>query len=316
MTRVMPTVDILLATYNGHAYLPEQLRSIEAQDYGSWRLIARDDGSSDSTLALLKAFRERHQERVTLAHDEDGNLGPCGNFARLLALSDAPYFTPCDQDDVWLSGKLSRMVAAIKKAEGKTGEGIPILLHSDLMVVDRELRRRSDSLWRHQFINPRRSRWSQLVVQNVVTGCASIGNSALRRAALPVPNEAVMHDWWFALVAAVVGRIEWISDRTVLYRQHGANDTGAKPWNLSYILRSLPALLRDERLQESLNRYRRQARALLASHGASMSARDRSGLDAFSRIMSFPGFRRRVILFRFGIWKTGLLRNAALLARI
>src|SRR5829696_7008565 len=96
------TTDILLATFNGARFLPEQLASIEAQTHGGWRLIVRDDGSDDGTRSIIEAFAERHGERVRFLRDGRSQLGACGNFAALLEASDAPYFMFCDQDDVWL----------------------------------------------------------------------------------------------------------------------------------------------------------------------------------------------------------------------
>src|SRR5437763_17125550 len=99
------TVDILLATFNGAKYLPELLSSLEGQSRADWRLIVRDDLSSDASPAILDAFAERHAGRVDVLRDERGRLGSVANFAALMEVSAAPYFMFCDQDDIWLSSK-------------------------------------------------------------------------------------------------------------------------------------------------------------------------------------------------------------------
>ena len=75
MNRESAAIDILLATYNGEAFLEEQLESIAAQTHGDWRLIARDDGSADRTTEVMDAFRARHPDKVVVVEDGDGNLG-------------------------------------------------------------------------------------------------------------------------------------------------------------------------------------------------------------------------------------------------
>src|SRR5262249_54654542 len=120
------TIDILLATYNGAAYLEEQLASIEAQAHPNWRLIARDDGSSDRTADILAAFRTRHPGKVTIVRDADGNLGLVQNFSRLMEASTAPYAAFCDQDDVWLPEKLSLCLARMRDLEAEHGRDKPL----------------------------------------------------------------------------------------------------------------------------------------------------------------------------------------------
>ena len=115
------TIDILLATYNGETFLDEQLDSIAAQAHGDWRLIARDDGSSDRTPEILEAFRMRHPGKVVVLEDGDGNLGLVQNFSRLMAHSDAPYAAFCDQDDVWMPEKLALSLAKMRELEQEQG---------------------------------------------------------------------------------------------------------------------------------------------------------------------------------------------------
>jgi len=316
MNAVEPVVDILLATYNGADFLPEQLESIEAQTYRNWRLLVRDDGSTDGTLDIVRAFRARHAGRVEIVEDEEQRLGPRGNFDRLLSRSGAPYFMFCDQDDVWLPNKTEVLLKAALAAEAKAGVDCPVLVHSNLAVVDRELHPLAKSFWRYQKIDPRRSRWNHLLVQNVVTGCASIGNAALRDAIQPIPTQAVMHDWWAALVTALVGRIDWIDDVTVLYRQHGGNDTGAKHWGVRFIIRSIPELFRRDRLRVAIKAYSRQASLLCSRFGERLDPACRAGLCAFADLPGKGMAERRLTLFQYGIWKTGWIRNLALLVRI
>ncbi|MEL6220578.1 MAG: glycosyltransferase, partial [Pseudomonadota bacterium] len=88
MAKAGGPIDILLATYNGEAGLPAQLASLEAQSHTAWRLIARDDGSTDGTVPLLRAFAEKHPGQVEVVQDTLGNLRTLRNFATLLSRSE------------------------------------------------------------------------------------------------------------------------------------------------------------------------------------------------------------------------------------
>jgi len=192
-------IDILLATYNGAAFLEAQLESVVAQTHGDWRLIARDDGSTDRTPEILSAFQARHPGKVEILADGDGNLGLVRNFSRLLEHSDAPYAAFCDQDDVWIPEKLELSLAKMRELEREHGGDVPLLVFTDLEVVDEGLRVIDSSFWKYQKLDPKGGRcFSRLLVMNVVTGCSALANRSLARIAAPVPSQARVHDWWMA----------------------------------------------------------------------------------------------------------------------
>lgn len=108
-----PTVHILLATYNGAKYLQAQLDSIARQTHPQWTLTVSDDGSTDETLNIVKAFAQNSPQTVNLLQ------GPCAgsstrNFCHLIqhapAGTEHDLYAFCDQDDVWLDTKLERAV--------------------------------------------------------------------------------------------------------------------------------------------------------------------------------------------------------------
>ena len=99
-----------MATYDGAAFLGEQIESIFAQQHGSLRLLVRDDGSTDATRAIVADYAARRPEMVVPVDPDGPHLGACGSFARLLEHSTADYVMLCDQDDVWLPGKVGAML--------------------------------------------------------------------------------------------------------------------------------------------------------------------------------------------------------------
>lgn len=224
-------VFILLGTYNGELYLREQIKSILDQTYQNWKLFIRDDGSDDDTIRILNAYQQQ-DKRIHLVVDNKGNLGALGSYNELCRIalknnSDIVFF--CDQDDVWLPDKIKTQIAAIKKIEDRHGRGCPILVYSDLEVVNEHLNRIHKSFLGFRGIkNPKKGSIRVLLTQNYITACSSAFNLALLKLATPIPDVALMHDWWPALCAAACGKISYIEKPTTLYRQHGSNTIGAK----------------------------------------------------------------------------------------
>ncbi|MEE8504787.1 MAG: glycosyltransferase family 2 protein, partial [Kiloniellales bacterium] len=288
------TIDILLATYNGQAFLEEQLDSIAAQTHGDWRLIARDDGSTDRTPEILDAFRTRHPGKVVVLEDGDGNLGLVRNFSRLMAYSDAPYAAFCDQDDVWIPEKLDLSLAKMRELEREHGNGTPLLVFTDLTVVDEGLEVVHDSFWRYADLDPAAiNNVSNMMIGNVVTGCTLIMNEVLRDSAVPIPDEAVVHDWWIAASASMFGKAAHIDRPTVLYRQHGGNSMGAVP----YHKKSLSQLIRDfaqhyQAKKDDLSAAYRQTEALRDRH------EDRLAVDVRHFVERFLAMRDHNIVWR------------------
>jgi len=225
-------VLILMATYNGSRYLKQQITSIQNQEYDQWELLIRDDDSCDKTQPLLEEV-VREEPRVKLIYDGLGRLGPAGNFGVLMQSAyraEADYIMFSDQDDVWQPNKISDQMALMENLE-KSSPGIPILVHSDLIVTDEKLQKIHPSLMAYQGIQHVKHVSLQcLLVQNFVTGCTCLANRALIEIALPIPKDAIVHDWWLALCAAASGRIAFLPKATVLYRQHALNVIAAKSY--------------------------------------------------------------------------------------
>lgn len=246
-----PLVDILLATYNGQAFLPAQLDSLLAQTYPAWRVLASDDGSTDDTAQILAEYSRRYPERIVIAPNPHPGCGARRNFDHLMQTSSvqgrARYFAFADQDDVWLPHKLALCMDTMQRLEAQAGPQQPCLVHTDLSVVDAAGRLLHPSFARYERLNPAAATRETLLSVNEVTGCTILANRRLLELALPIPDAAIGHDWWCALIAGSGQRL-YLPRATVAYRQHSGNQIGARnrsAWSyVRRIMHDAPALWR------------------------------------------------------------------------
>lgn len=292
-----PRLQVLLATYNGATFLREQLDSLLAQTYDNFEVLVRDDNSTDGTLTLLQSYQTQHAGFLQILTHNEAGRGAKANFLSLLQASDAPYIAFCDQDDVWHPEKLSQSMTAMLALEARHGEALPCLIFTDLEIVNRRGEALFASLWKQQHIDPRRTHLRQLLLQNTVTGCTALLNRALVVRCLKMPVDAVMHDWWIALMASVVGLALGLNERTVQYRQHDGNSVGAV---LEHSARSVPRWHSHERRKADWDSCILQAKALLDTMGDVLPMSARRTVEAFLRCDTHPSRMGRVSAFLLG----------------
>lgn len=300
---------VLLATYNGGRFLGEQFASLWAQTTQDFIVLVRDDGSSDTTAEILADEARRRPGRVFILNDGATRMGPSRSFARLLEQCDADYIAFCDQDDVWEKEKLERFRDAIRRVEAKSAVGLPVLCCSDVTVTNDELQVTADSYFRKHSIAPTADGMplARLVFRNFAIGASTMINRALRDAALPLPERAIMHDWWLVLVAQSVGQVIVLPGRSMLYRQHGGNAVGSRR-------RSWPRSMSQFHADWTWSRTSaanciRQASVLYERYGERISAQDRALLARFQAFPSCGPLRRLLIMVRSRAFKPSLPLN-------
>lgn len=265
-------IDVLLATYHPQAdWLAAQIDSIRAQQGVEVNLVQRADTAG---------------------------AGASANFSALLAQSTAPYVALADQDDVWLPTKLAKLLDKMQELEAQYGTDVPLLVFCDSTLTDAELRPLPRTFLARQKVDVAKGlSFPRLLMQNFIAGHAMLFNAALRAKAGAVPQDAVLHDYWLALVAAAFGHIGFVDEPLVLYRQHGANVLGA----------ARPSQDADE-FRRRLAANIRQAAAFVARFGAASP----TAAQALADFPHLGPFARRRALCRHGLWKHGLKRNLAL----
>ena len=304
-----PTIQVLLATYNGAAYVEEQLQSVLEQSFRDFEILVADDGSTDDTIQLIEKFQVLHPKRIRIVF-RSRVAGAARNFMRLTKVCTAPYVMYCDQDDVWHADKIQRLLDACRTEEATRPE-TPVLVHSDLTVVDSSLQVINRSMFDYQHIDPACVGVGQLALNSVVTGCSLLMN---RQLALLIanddPDSMAMHDWWISLAAAGFGSIQCVAEPTVLYRQHGTNAIGAKPpGGVDYFASRVWSIARGGRRNRNLRKAFRQAHSFMLVHGDRLRPEDRHALNFYAALALLGPIRLRYALIRHKVLKQSWLRN-------
>lgn len=246
-----PRVSVCLATYNGSAWLDEQLTSILDQLGPDDEVVVVDDASTDDTVARLRA---RGDDRVRVEVQE-ANRGYVRTFERALGLARGDLVLLSDQDDVWAPGRVAAMTAALDAGADVVATNLGTLGGPDTIrgpygQADWHLRA-ADSGRRVRNV------LGVLAGNRPYYGCAMGVRRAVLTTALPFPaflDES--HDLWLALHGNLLGRMRHLELRSVRRRFHGDNASPDRPRGLRLVLRSRFMLLRA--VVELLRRGRRR----------------------------------------------------------
>jgi len=234
----MTKIDILMATYNGEKYLAEQIDSIIGQSFQDWRLIIHDDGSSDSTVQIIKNYVNDYPEKILNIDDGIVTGGAKNNFFHLMKYAKAENIMFSDQDDVWMKRKIEFSFRKMVETE-RNNPNLPILVHTDLQVVDEDLNTISDSMFKIQKLRKVLSFEDYLFVNNV-TGCTVLANSKAIKFYNKNCKSILMHDWWLAIkVKQNHGVVVLLDSPLIKYRQHAGNVVGSVEKNLSHTLKKI-----------------------------------------------------------------------------
>lgn len=265
-------IDVLLATCRpNQGWLEAQIDSIRAQLGVETRLIVREDEKGE---------------------------GAAANFSALLSHSTAPYVALSDQDDVWLPSKLAKLLAKMQELEAVYGKDMPLLVFCDSTLTDSALNLLPGSFLLRQKVDLIAGlSFPRLLMQNFIAGHAMLFNAALREKAGAVPPGVILHDSYLALVAAAFGKIGFVDEPLVLYRQHDVNALGAA------------------RPSRSVTEFHTRLAANISQAVAFVTRFGSESPQAAQVLANFPHLgvlARRAALRRYGLWKHGFKRNFAL----
>ncbi len=275
-------VTILLATYNGATYIHRQIDSLLQQTHTNWHLLIRDDNSTDDTLNILIEYEKKYPENIKILYSGTKNVGSVRNFSLLLqAIPEAKYIMFCDQDDEWKKNKIETTLLLMQQLESQYGNQHSLLVFTNFQYVDENINiiesKRNFIVNRFKNIS-----FPRLLAQNPVYGCTTMINRALANKVKMIPSQAENHDYWIALVASICGTIFYHEEKTIFYRQHGKNISGAFD-NNSIKKRFVRIILQRESLQIA-ERKRRMLQTLKEMYTSEMNQTVRSTLNNFLKL--------------------------------
>ena len=298
------SVTVLLATYNSEKYVVEQIESIIEQTYKNITILVSDDGSTDNTNNIVDEFI-KNDSRIKRIKSEKPLKSAQGNFMFLLSnAQDSDYYMFCDHDDVWCRDKIEKTLSKMIEIEE---ENLPTLVHSDLFVVDEELKVLSKSMFSSQKLSKEQPLKNALV-QNNVTGCTVMINRALKELACKKTDveNLIMHDWFLAILACSMGNVGFVDEPLILYRQHGGNQVGAvDASNAEYIAKKA---MDSKGNKNSLINTFAQGK-MIAELYKNELGENYSTVEAYGEMLNQNKIQRLCTCIKYGFWKNTLIRK-------
>ncbi|TFC90405.1 MULTISPECIES: glycosyltransferase family 2 protein [Cryobacterium] len=316
----VPRVSVALCTYNGFAFIEEQLRSILGQTEPAGEIVVSDDGSTDGTPEavdrIFAAWQGEHPgQPVTLRVIRNpAPLGVTANFEQALAACAGELIALSDQDDVWPPERL-----ALLRAEFRARPGLQ-LLHTDARLVDEIGRPTGRTLLAtlgvsaaEQAAEHEGHAFDLLLRRNIVTGATAMLRRGLVQRACPFPA-AWVHDEWLAIVAAATGEVDLLALPLLDYRQHAGNQIGASSLDAAGKLGRLraPRTARNARLLARAQALQARAAQLQPSPSADTLALIDAKLAHERRRSTLPPLRAARVASVFASWRAGDYRRFGL----
>lgn len=305
----MDRVTVIMATYNGEKYIEEQIVSILTSSYKNITLYIVDDGSKDSTMEILNRFKKQYPDIIKISQNVT-NLGVTQNFLNAINNTTSDYIMLCDQDDVWKKDKIEKTLKRMKQMEIQFGKDTPVAVFTDAYVTDSKLNIIHESFFRSGRLNPRLTDLAHLLMENKLIGCTVMINGALRNIlqSKPLPKNARFHDGWLGLMAASFGKISFISEPTLYYRQHEANVVGNRGF-LMYVLDRIGNIKKQKKALEALQIQAKEFAELYRDY---LDDKKLELILRFSNLSKEGFLRRRLIIIKYGYLKSGIVRNIGL----
>ena len=309
---------IVMCTYNAQKYLEEQLQSIVDNTITDFVVHIFDDGSTDGTLEQIDEFRKKHPECKFEVNVNEHNLGAWKNFLVGVQkvgreISDGDYIMLSDQDDIWNNDKIALTYEVMQKLEYEYGKYEPLLVSTDVTLIDEKGNVMSESYAIRNNFDTSHADLPHALMENHVQGCTIMLNKGLADLVTDIPRTATMHDAWLSLVGISFGHTAYVNKQTMRYRDSTSSVTGHNETYGNDIKGKFSALDKQRQiLLTPIPMYKEFVRI----YGDKLSPHCRNVFDAYIGLGTNGFFRKRIDIIRFGMWKTGFMRNAGLMTLV
>lgn len=284
---------ILMAVYNGEAFLKQQIISIQEQTFEDWDLIIRDDGSTDMTESILNEMALT-DSRINIITDDRKRGGPLNNFKTLMNFAtDYEYIMFADQDDIWFKNKIA---SSLKKITEINGNVKYRAVYTNYQVGEDSNSHHLEREYNEAIINKNNEK--HILIQNWLMGCTMIINHDLLILARDIPSEAENHDNWIAILAFMYGNVKYISEPTMFHRIHNNNVTTSRT---TKSLQKRLLFMRQEIMNAKKEHHNRLALCKkIDKIDVNMNTNSRVVFDDYKRLLSKSGINGIIFAMRKG----------------
>ena len=309
-------IKIIMCTYNGERYLRQQIQSILENTRTDWHLYISDDGSSDATVEIIESYQKAYPGKISGGKHKIRN-GSAEHFLEMVKttadeMQEEDFVMLCDQDDVWNRDKIEITYRAMKKLIKHHGNGIPLLVCSDVCVTDENLQVIAPSFAKANHYNVKKMAFAQLMMENKVQGSTIMINKALAGMIDRIPKHMKMHDCWLGLIAAAFGKLMYINRPTMMYRQHVDNVMG----NTDFWTDMRNKIYNLDKQRAIVMSTTKQIKDFIEIYGDRLSDSRKKEAFAFAGLPQQNFVKRRYTIMKYHMWKSGLLRNIGLMILI
>lgn len=304
-------VAILLASYNGSLYIKKQIDSIIAQSYKDWFLYISDDCSSDDTLKILDEYEKCYPGKIIVVSKNIKYGSAKKNFLHLFSIINSDLYFFCDQDDVWTEDHISKMIDYYSMLDCTTKEN-PVLIHSDLYIVNSNLEIINESFFNYSFMPKHINKKNYYLLENNITGGVMVVNDSLKQIIFSHVNDISnlinlipMHDQFFGLISSLFGNVFFIDEKLEFYRQHQNNAIGAKKTLSFNNVISKIFQINDSWIKTMEN----QSQLLFENFGDLLSAEDKLCYKEMSKFSENKKVRQLYLICKYRLYKVNKLRK-------
>ena len=300
-------IDILMATYNGENYIKEQINSILDQSFQDFKLIICDDQSNDKTFDILKEYEKIYPKKIYVYKNIERQGSAKKNFISMFKYIESDYIMFADQDDVWLKDKIKNSYKLIKEKECILIQKSPIIVHTNLKIVNQDKIVISESFYKHQNISASINSFKNILIQNIFVGCTLMINKEMSNLLKDVYDDSriIMHDWIIGILAVGCGHSYYIETPQILYRQHDNNSVGASnPYKMEKLFN----------LKKQYNNIRDtffQAEYIKEKFGNIFNKEDKKILNIYSKFCYNSRWQKMYSIVKYNFYKQGFIRSVA-----
>lgn len=216
-------ISVAMTTYNGAQYIIEQLDSIRRQTRNVDEIVIIDDGSSDTTMELVRNYADTYPECKIRLEQNETNLGYKKNFHKAISLCNGDIIFLCDQDDCWFEDKVEKMCDVLDEHSE-----IGVLSSAFVQMDGAGNKGKRKSAYRRKMTDEELIcvPIEDLIFHNISQGCAMVMRKDIKEAFLNHFNETIPHDWMINVIAGMRKKCYYWNVPMFFYRIHDNNTIG------------------------------------------------------------------------------------------